>query len=86
MSSIALSTHKPTPTIGIGDNMTDLIGWKHVGYYGSSLIYARDNKRRLVNPEIGQSFFEYTIANNGTDHSGHIEEAQAGEGDKNARL
>jgi len=41
--------------------MSDLNGWEHVGYYGSYLIYKKDNKRRLVDPRTGQSTFEYTV-------------------------
>jgi len=41
--------------------MIDSNGWTHVGYYGFSHIYAKGGKRRLVDPQTGQSTFEYRI-------------------------
>ena len=90
MSSITLSTHKSTPTKGIGDNMTDLNGWEHVGYYGSCLIYKKDNKRRLVDPKTGQTTLEYAFvpSNSGRSVINGKELVSAGgkKGGQNARL
>ena len=41
--------------------MTDLNGWKHVGYHGSFRFYVRDNERRLVDPKRGQTTFRYWV-------------------------
>jgi len=41
--------------------MIDSNGWTHVGYYGFSHIYAKGDERCLVDPQTGQSTFEYRI-------------------------
>jgi len=53
--------NKPEPTGETGDNRTDLTGWKRVGEYASYFIYAKDNKRRLVDQKTGKSVLEYLI-------------------------
>ena len=82
-------THKPALTKRIGDNMTALNGWEHVGYYDSCLIYKKDNKKRLVDPKTGQSTFEYTVVLSDSGRSvinGKEFVSDEGKGDKNARL
>ncbi len=49
-----------------GDGKTDLDGWKHMGHYGSSYIYAKGDKRCLVDPKTGLSTFEYRITMSST--------------------
>ena len=58
---IMTSTDNPEPTGETGDNRKDLSGWKHVGEYASYLIYAKDNKRRLVDQKTGRTVIEYSI-------------------------
>jgi len=41
--------------------MIDSNGWTHVGYYGFSHIYAKGDKRRLVDPKMGQITWKYRI-------------------------
>ena len=41
--------------------MGELDGWQQAGYFGSCYIYAKGNKRRLVNPKTGKITFEYEI-------------------------
>ena len=53
--------NKPKPTRGTDDNRADLNGWKRVGQYASYLIYAKDNKRRLVDQKTGKSILEYVM-------------------------
>lgn len=53
--------NKPEPTRGTGDNKADLSGWKRVAEYASCIIYAKDNKRRLVDQKTGKSILEYVI-------------------------
>lgn len=52
---------KPEPNTGTGDNRTDLSGWKRVGEYASYIIYAKGNKRRLVEQKTGKFVLEYVI-------------------------
>ena len=46
------------------DRKIESNGWTHVGYYGSSKIYAKGNKRCLVDPNTGRQIFEYCIHRN----------------------
>ena len=41
--------------------MTNLNGWTQVGRYGSSDIYAKGNRRYLVDPKTEQATFEYRV-------------------------
>jgi len=61
MSSRALSTHKYVSAKVTGNNIPNLKGWKYVGYYGSDLIYALDNIRRLIDPVTGQVTFQFRL-------------------------
>ena len=74
MSSKVFPSHNPVSTRDTGDSKTALSEWKHVGYYGSCLIYARDNKRRLVDPETGQTTFEYVMSIMGLERNENIDE------------
>ncbi len=78
------SSHK-----GSGVSMTKLNGWTHVGYYGRAHIYAKGDKRCLVDPETGEPTFEYRVTTSGTERSPNINgpvSAKAREGNKNAGL
>jgi muconolactone delta-isomerase len=52
---------KPESNRGTDDNRTDLTGWKRVGEYASYIIYAKDNRRRLVEQKTGKFVLEYVI-------------------------
>jgi len=52
---------KPEPNRGTDDNRTDLTGWKRVDEYAYYIIYAKDNKRRLVEQKSGKFVLEYVI-------------------------
>ncbi len=52
-----------------GDDKTDLDGWTHIGYYGFCQIYAKDDKRRIVNPKTGRSTFVYGVTMSNTGRS-----------------
>ncbi|MCK4785992.1 MAG: hypothetical protein KAV87_19705 [Desulfobacteraceae bacterium] len=39
----------------------DLTEWNYVCTFGSCLIYANDDRRRLIKAETGEIVFEYTI-------------------------
>lgn len=41
--------------------MTNLNGWIQVGHYGSLDIYAKGNRRCLVDPKTEQATFEYRV-------------------------
>ena len=73
-----------------GSKWMEANGWKHVSYCGSCFIYARGNKRRLVDPKSGKSTFEYIMENSEIGHSENINKgvcvSPAVEGDNNARL
>jgi hypothetical protein len=58
---IMTDAHKPEPMGETGDNRTDLSGWKRVGEYAPYIIYAKGNKRRLVEQETGKFVLEYVI-------------------------
>jgi hypothetical protein len=89
MSSNSISNQKLAPTKETGDNKTDLSGWENMGYYGSCVIYAKGDKRRLIDPKTGQSIFEYKIAIRDIELSKDIKEhviLRRGKGERNARL
>ena len=63
-TSSTLGNNKDLPLPkGNDKSMKGLNGWTNVGYYGSCQIYAKGNKRRLVDPKTGQTTFEYEVTN-----------------------
>jgi len=54
------SANKPAPDRG-NDNTIDLTKWKRVGEYAAYIIYAKGNKRRLVEQKTGKFIIEYEI-------------------------
>ena len=50
-----------------GDQIINSKEWKHIGYFGNYLIFGRDDKRCLVDPNTGKVSFEYekTVGNAG---------------------
>ncbi len=52
---------KPAPDRGSDDNIIDLTGWKRVVEYASFIIYAKGNKRRLVEQKTAKFTVEYKI-------------------------
>ena len=59
MSSTEHLTHKPASTRKTGDNTPDLNGWKRIGDFGSYVIYASGDVRRLIDPNTGRVIAQY---------------------------
>ncbi len=58
------SSGKPTSNTSNSETNhknAELAGWNYVCNFGSSLIYANGDKRRLVDSVTGEVIFEYTI-------------------------
>jgi hypothetical protein len=61
MSLVSVSKDKLSSSRGRSGNMPDLNGWKQVGYYGSCVIYASGDIRRLVDPAAGHIACQFRI-------------------------
>ncbi len=59
MSSVERLTNKPTSASKTGDNTPGLNGWKRIGGFGSYVIYASGDIRRLIEPNTGRVIAQY---------------------------
>jgi len=53
--------NKPSSRKKLNVKKVDLKGWEYVCTFGNCLVYARGDKRRLIQEETGAVIFEYLI-------------------------
>ena len=56
-----LSGTKPLEREIPGNVSINFAGWERVGYFGSYLLYARGNIRRIVDPNTGKIVAQYIL-------------------------
>lgn len=56
--------------------MTDLSGWIIIGHYGKYQLYAKGDKRRILEAKTGQFICEYEVANESIGHSENLLEVE----------
>ena len=85
MSNKGISS-KPASEKKINRKNIDLTDWNYVCTFGSCLIYANGDRRRLINIITGEIAFEYTIGIDDTAPNINRIKTEIREGERNVRL
>jgi len=67
-------------------NNVALSGWNYVCTFGSCLVYANGDRRRLINPETGDIVFEYTIGIHNEGLNNNINKVRFKKRERNVRM